>query len=200
MTDIGDTIQAKSDQLNADDLLAGPIVVTITRVTVGKKTDDQPVVIYYENDGGRPYKPSKGMRRVLVHLWGAESATYVGRQLRLYRDPAVTFGKDAVGGIRIGAASNIDGRQRIMLQVKKGQKAGHEVDVLQAQQQPEATQADARQALLDATDLPGLERAWKARAMAPFREQLQAEMEQRKAALAPRDTAPQPEGGDYVGV
>ena len=119
---------------------AGRSSITITRVTVGKKTDDQPVVIYYEGDGGRPYKPSKGMRRVLIHIWGPKSAEYVGRQLGLYRDGKVKFGADEVGGIRIGAASHVAEQQRVMIQVKKGQKAGHVVKVLQQDRQRSAEQ------------------------------------------------------------
>lgn len=135
MTDIGDTVAAKSDQLNADDLMGGNIVITITRVVVGNKTDDQPVTIYHDWDPKKPYKPSKGMRRVLIHMWGNRSAEYVGKSLGLYRDPKVRFGSDEVGGIRIGAASHIDGPQRVMIQVKKGQKAAHQVKVLQGNQQ-----------------------------------------------------------------
>lgn len=133
MADIGDTVAAKSDQLNADDLMGGNIVVTITRVVVGNKTDDQPVTIYHDWDPKKPYKPSKGMRRVLIAMWGNRSADYVGRQLGLYRDPKVRFGSDEVGGIRIGAGSHIDGPMKIMIQVKKGQKAGHNVKRLDQQ-------------------------------------------------------------------
>lgn len=135
MTDIGDTVQAKSDQLNADDLLGGPMVITIERVAVGRKGDDQPVSIFHREDPSRPYKPSKGMRRVLIGIWGNRSADYVGRKLGLYRDAKVRFGSDEVGGIRIGAASHITEQQRVMIQVKKGQKAGHVVKVLDENRQ-----------------------------------------------------------------
>ena len=53
--DITPFIQAKSDQLNADDLIGGPITARITnvRVTGG---DQQPVTV--ELDGGhKPWKP-----------------------------------------------------------------------------------------------------------------------------------------------
>lgn len=202
MTDIGDTIQAKSDQLNADDLLGGPIVVTITRVVVGRKSDDQPVQIHYEGGEGRPYKPSKGMRRALVACWGGQSADYVGRSLRLFRNPHVKWAGEPVGGIQIAAASHIDKPVEIYLQVKKGQKSMFRVDVLQDQQRPEPTVEDARVAIADARDMAALERVWRSKWMGPFREQLQPEMEERKDALTTPHTggAAAPAGDDYVGA
>ena len=62
--DLSQTIIPKSDQLNADDLIAGPRTIRITAVSTGNA--EQPVVINYEGDNGRPYKPSKSMRRILV--------------------------------------------------------------------------------------------------------------------------------------
>ena len=105
MIDLRGTIKPKSDQLNADDLIGGPITIRITSVTVGE--GEQPVSISYEGDGGKPYKPGKSMRRVLVNLWGPDGAVYVGRLLTLYRDEEVVFGGVAVGGIRISHASDI---------------------------------------------------------------------------------------------
>jgi hypothetical protein len=195
MTDIGDTIQAKSDQLNADDLLGGPIVITITRVVVGKKGDDQPVHVHYEGGEGRPWKPSKGMRRALVACWGNQSADYVGRSLRLFRNPEVKWGGEPVGGIQIAAASHIDAPVELCLQVKKGQKSKFRVDVLRADRVQDATVDDARQAITGAADLPALERAWRSKAMSPFRDQLQADMEARKAALSPATTTQDDDGG-----
>ena len=52
---IADTIKPKSDQLNSDDLIAGPMTVTILGVRRGS-TREQPVII--DIDGGHmPYKP-----------------------------------------------------------------------------------------------------------------------------------------------
>ena len=42
-----DTIVPKSDQLNADDLLTGPIVVTVQKVSRGD-TKEQPVIIHID--------------------------------------------------------------------------------------------------------------------------------------------------------
>ena len=56
---------ATRDQLNADDLIGGPRTITVTRVSKMKEPD-QPIAIYFEGDGGKPYKPGKSMRRVLL--------------------------------------------------------------------------------------------------------------------------------------
>lgn len=127
--DISDTIVAKSDQLNADDLLAGPITVTVTGVD--KVAGEQPVVVAISG-GYRPWKPCKTMRRLLVHAWGAEASAWVGRGLRLYRDPTVRFGGDDVGGIRIEAMTHIAKPISVNLTSTRGKKSLHRVDVLKA--------------------------------------------------------------------
>ena len=73
MNDMASAIIPKSDQLNADDLLAGPITIKITGVTV-KGGQEQPVSIHYEGDDGKPYKSCKSMNRVLVSAWGPDSS------------------------------------------------------------------------------------------------------------------------------
>ena len=57
--DISDTIIPRSDQLNADDLMAGAATVTVQGVRRG--TPDQPVELHLEGYEGRPFKPSKSM-------------------------------------------------------------------------------------------------------------------------------------------
>lgn len=104
--DMTDTIQAASDQLNADDLTGGPITVRIARVIRGPDKK-QPVKIFLEGWEGKPWIPSKGMRRTLVHVWGTKSSAYVGKTAVLYRDPSVKFGGIEVGGIRISHLSDI---------------------------------------------------------------------------------------------
>lgn len=117
-----ESIAPKSDQLNADDLIGGPVTVTVVEVRSG--TPDQPVNVITEEFGAeRPYKPSKSMRRVLVMAWGAESAAYVGRKLTLFRNPAIRFGKDEVGGIQISHMSHIDAPISVALTVTRGKRA-----------------------------------------------------------------------------
>ena len=129
MMDISQAAQPKSDQLNADDLIGGPQLVTITEVRKG--SSEQPVEIVTTEFGpGRPYRPGKSMIRVLIAAWGKEASAYVGRRLMLYRDPSITFGKDAVGGIRISAMSHIDSRMTLALTVTRGKRAPFTVDPL----------------------------------------------------------------------
>ena len=104
---LASTITPKSDQLNADDFITGPITIKVTAIK-GSSDPQQPVSIHYEGDNGKPYKPCKSMRRVLVSAWGANGAEYVGRSITLYRDDSVLFGGIAVGGIRISHLSHID--------------------------------------------------------------------------------------------
>ncbi len=115
-----DTIKAKSDQLNADDLIAGPITVTVKQVSKGQA--DQPCVIAIDG-GHQPFKPCKTVRRVLVHCWGPDSSQWIGRKMRLVRDPEVKWAGQKVGGIRVDALSHIDGEQQLALQETKGKKA-----------------------------------------------------------------------------
>jgi hypothetical protein len=119
---LNETIAPKSDQLNADDLIGGPKTIKITDVRAGSGPE-QPVSIYFDGDNGRPYKPGKSMRRVLVAIWGGEStAPYIGRSLTLYCDPSITFGPDTTGGIRISHATDISGPVTVALTVKRGKR------------------------------------------------------------------------------
>jgi len=120
MSDMSDTIIPKSDQLNADSLLAGPLTIRITGVSI--VLGEQPATINYDGDGGRPFRPGLSMRRVLVTLWGPDAKLYVGRSLTLYTDPSVVFGGMAVGGIRISHASHIAEPVTMMLTSTKGKR------------------------------------------------------------------------------
>jgi hypothetical protein len=129
--DIRDTLKAKSDQLNADDLAGIEIVVQITGVSRGNS--EQPVAVAITG-GHKPWMPCKTMRRVLSLAWGGEDANlWVGKWLKLYRDDRVTFGKDTVGGVRLRAMSDIPRPIDVSLAAAKGGKKGiHKIDVLKA--------------------------------------------------------------------
>lgn len=120
MIDLRKSIEAKSDQLNADDLFGAPITVTVAKVSL--LADEQPVAVHYEGDSGKPYKPCKSMRRVLVNCWGTDGNAYAGRSMTLYRDEKVIFGGAAVGGIRISHLSHIDAPITMSLTATKKSK------------------------------------------------------------------------------
>lgn len=130
--DVSDTIVAKSDQLNADDLIGGPVTVQITNVS--KVAGDQPVSVHITG-GHQPWKPCKTMRRLLVAAWGANASAWIGRWLVLYRDPSIRFGSDAVGGIRVRQMSHIDRPLSVSLAVSKGKKAAHKIEPFQPPQE-----------------------------------------------------------------
>ncbi len=131
MASLEEALRPKSDQLNADDLIPGPITVTISRVEVFEKkaADTQPIVIHI--DGGRqPFKPCKSMGRLIAHCWGVDYENWAGRSMTLYRDPDVMFGGDKVGGIRISHMSHIERRAEIALTKTRGKKAIFTVEPL----------------------------------------------------------------------
>jgi hypothetical protein len=123
--DMSRFIEAKSDQLNADDLIGSPRTITVTRVTGNE--GDQPIAIHYEGDGGKPFKPCKTIRRVLMAVWGKYANEYVGRSMTLYRDDSVTFGGLQVGGIRISHMSGLDKEMTVVVLKSKGKKAGMKI-------------------------------------------------------------------------
>ena len=127
VSNLGDTIKPKSDQLNADDLLTGSINVTVMGVRRGSA--DQPIVI--DIDGNRqPFKPCKTMRRLLIMTWGDDGHAWVGRSMTLYNDPDVKWAGVAIGGIRISHVSHINEPQSFMLTATRGKRAQHTVHPL----------------------------------------------------------------------
>ena len=106
MADVTHSLEAKSDQLNAIDLMASHRIITIRKVDV--RTGDQPISIFFDGDHGKPWKPSKGMLRILATAWGQDSDSWIGKHVEIYFDPDVLWAGKAVGGIRIKSLSDID--------------------------------------------------------------------------------------------
>jgi hypothetical protein len=150
--DLRSTIIPKSDQLNADQLITGPMDVTVTEVRLGKGAD-QPVVVHYDNDGGRPFLPCKTMRRVLILAWGENGRNWVGRSMRLYHAPEVKFGGAAVGGIRISHMTDIPNEIHVSLSETKGKKVMHAIKPMQP---PASGVGDTVQMLQDAASVDDL--------------------------------------------
>lgn len=105
--DVSNAIVAKSDQLNAIDLVGRDVTVTIVDVKQGPA--DQPVHIITDLYGpSRPWKASKTALRDIVQVWGTDSTVWVGRRITLWNDPEVLWAGKKVGGVRIRAMSHID--------------------------------------------------------------------------------------------
>jgi hypothetical protein len=139
MIDMTSTIVPKSDQVNSDDLISGPMTITIERVTANPESSEQPVSIFHADDPSKPWRPCKSMRRVLVSAWGRDASQYVGRSLTLYRDPAVKFGGLEVGGIRISHMSHIDAPMTMALTATRASRKPFTVRPLE---QVQAKQSD----------------------------------------------------------
>jgi len=115
------TTQAKSDQLNATDIMGIDLVIRVRDVQLNRN-DQQPLSIYFDGDNNRPWKPSKGMRRVMIAAWGDDTEALLGKHIKLYFDPTVKYAGQEVGGIRIKALSDIDKRGMVVVETINKQK------------------------------------------------------------------------------
>ncbi len=187
--DITETLAPKSDQINADDLIGGPITVTITGVSRGDA--EQPVNMELAELPGRAYRPCKSMRRVLVHAWGKDASAYVGRRLVLFNDQSVKWGGQSVGGIRISAMSHIQGRITLPLTVTRGKRSPFTVDPL-PDEPPEIAEFQRRIATADSIqELDAVAKDLKARDLGDHRGRLLAAWNDRRNVIAET-----PEAGD----
>jgi hypothetical protein len=126
--DISKALVAKSDQLNASDLTGAPIVATISAVRQGDAA--KPVIVDLVGMDGRPWKPSKGMLRVIAHGWGVESDVWVGRSVKLVNNPEVIYAGEKVGGVEVIAMSHIAANFTIPVRISQKKVKQHSVSVL----------------------------------------------------------------------
>ena len=126
--DLTESIAPKSDQQNYDDYIAGNRTVTISAVTKGSA--EQPVNVELVEYPGRPFKPNKSMRRVLVLAWGPDSTAYVGRRMELFGNPDVVYGGKAVGGVEIAALSHLSKPLTVALTATRGKRKSFTVQPL----------------------------------------------------------------------
>lgn len=165
--DLSGTLETKSDQLNAVDLLPGPITVQVVSV---KKVEDKKQPTHIEITGGyKTYKPCLGMRRILAAAWGLDGSVYVGRSMTLYRDPDIEYSNQATGGIRIAALSDMPKPLDIRLIESKRLPKNYKVEVIgkQTTKPPESkakTQEidDLRQKMALESDVLALQEQFKA--------------------------------------
>lgn len=196
MSDMSPVIVPKSDQINSDDLISGPMTITIRDVKI-KGGQEQPVSIFIDGTE-KAFRPCKSMARVMVAVWGADSKEYIGRSLTIYRDATVKWAGVEVGGIRISHMSHMDGPMTMALTATKGSRKPYTVHPLVVAGKPVDL---ARGALLEATTMADLETVWKSRAMAPFRDKLGDLLAERKSILQSpqppsQETSPPVEGAD----
>ncbi len=119
--DVTRAMSAKSDQLNAEDLIAGPRTIRITDVQ--DKGGEQPLWVFFEGDNGRPWKPSKTAIRCLAAVWGDDGAKWIGLHCTVFNDETVTWAGKAVGGIRVSHMEGLSQPRSLMLTRTRGKKA-----------------------------------------------------------------------------
>lgn len=138
------SIEPKSDQLNADDLISAPRTIRIREVRV-KRAEQQPIDIFYDGDNGKPYRPCKTMARIIAFVWGNPDETFsnwVGKSMTLYCDPEVVFGGMKVGGIRISHMSDIKAPITTAATVSKAKRRPYTVEPLAVKSAPPATPSE----------------------------------------------------------
>ena len=125
---------AKSDQIDADNLIGGITMdVTIKAVQRGPSNEQPLQLVLEETD--KFYRPSKTYRRALIGCFGDEPSNWIGKRLRLVRNPDTMFGGVKVGGVEVSHAS-IEAPMVFMLQAKRGKKSAVSIDVIPAPQKP----------------------------------------------------------------
>lgn len=164
MNDMSSTIIAKSDQINAADLVGISRTITVKEVRI-KAGDDQPVTIMIEGDK-KAFRPCKGVRRLLVRVWGADANKYIGQSLTIYCDPTVTWAGKPEGGIRVSHMTGLD--EKIVEYMRTSREKTKPYEILPLVMQKATASGDFADELaqLKASAAPGqsatLKRAWDA--------------------------------------
>ncbi|WP_370316314.1 hypothetical protein [Sagittula sp.] len=159
--DITSTMVGKTDQLNAYDLLSGPRTIRIRDVKKDERNPQQPLLIYFDGDNNKPWKPALTVRRVFGLVWGIDASKWIGLHCTIWCDPKVRFGGDEVGGIRpthmegltqertlnLATARNARGKfvvKPLKIDVSAGSKAEkYRARLLEVAEDPELSVADA---------------------------------------------------------
>ena len=209
MKDMSPVIVPRSDQISADDFIAGPRTYTISDVTITPGTE-QPVQISLEGEQ-RAWKPCKSMSRCLVAAWGPDAKAYTGRSVTLYRDPKVKWGGMEVGGIRISHMTHIERDMMIQLTATKGKRSPHVVKPLVAEVKQHPADAarkwaDAYVTAVEAAETPEAlnefanSKAKRLAELATARPELHTEcvhaLDNRRAALSFEEGTPDEERGE----
>jgi len=130
-TALQQALAPKSDQLNADDLIAANITIVIAKVSINLGSE-QKIIINYYNDNGKPWKPSKGMGRVLTEILGGDPDKWVGETVELFRNKEIRFGKEKCGGIQIAGMSAVRNVTTLLITTSKGKKSSITINPIAA--------------------------------------------------------------------
>lgn len=122
------TAEPRSDQINYEDFVGGSRVFTVAGVRVGTAEQKYDIGLQEEQ---RVWRPPLTVLRTLIACWGDDATAWQGRQVELYGDPSIRFGKDAVGGIRIKALSHLDEPKTVTVTVARGKRQKITIQPLQ---------------------------------------------------------------------
>jgi hypothetical protein len=119
-------IAVKSDQLNSDDLVTGPMTIKITDIGYYQDNGKTKILIRFDGDQGKPWKPCTTMARLMATVWEVpkdnDGSALIGHSLTVYRDAGVKWSGMAVGGIRISHMDAIDKDRVEMVTITRGKK------------------------------------------------------------------------------
>lgn len=144
MNDMSATIIAKSDQINAADLVGSTFTGIIREVNIKASVDDQPVSIFFEGEK-KAFRPCKGVRRLLVKAWGPDANAYIGKGLELFCDPTVTWAGKEEGGIRVSRMSHIESAFVFAMRTSRTATKPYQIKPLQLQTQEPAPRQQGKQ-------------------------------------------------------
>lgn len=114
------TAEPRSDQINAEDFLSGPKTYTIAGVVEGAAEQKYDIQLQGEQ---RVWRPPLTVLRTLMKAWESDdSADWIGKRVTLYCDESVTFGRDAVSGIRVSHVSGIAKPVEVRVSEKRGKR------------------------------------------------------------------------------
>jgi hypothetical protein len=126
--DITDTLAANSNQMNAADIMGVEPIVRIENVS--RNNDPKQPLVVYITGGFKPFLPCKTVRRILAQAWGADAGTWIGKWMKLYREPTVVYANEEVGGIRVKALSDFPGGTVSVKERKTGKPAVYRIEKL----------------------------------------------------------------------
>ena len=124
------TAEPRSDQINYEDFVGGSRVFTVAGVRVGTAEQKYDIGLQEEQ---RVWRPPLTVLRTLIACWGDDATAWQGRQVELYGDPSIRFGKEAVGGIRIKALSHLDEPKTVTVAVARGKRQKITIQPLQVE-------------------------------------------------------------------
>jgi hypothetical protein len=128
--DITKTMVGKTDQLNAYDLLSGPRTIKIRDVKIVEKDAQQPLLVYFDGDDGKPWKPALTVRRILGLVWGLDASKWIGLHCTIWCDQKVSFGGSDVGGIRVSHMEGLSQPRKLNLATARNARGNFTVQPL----------------------------------------------------------------------